>query len=85
LTKEEARLAVQSNAEVVDRKGIHGYVYSLSWIHHKGKKPFEAVGFHDLNANCVYQAALKDLTVTDWKMPDNVVQEMLAKMKVKTD
>lgn len=85
MTREEARLAVRHNAEVIDRNGIHGYAYSLMWFHFKGKEPYEAIGYHDLNANCVYQSPISDPTVTDLKIPDYMVQDMLANIKVKTD
>lgn len=84
MTIPEARVAVRTNAIVRhNRLGVSGYVYSLSWIHVKGKNSFLSVGVHDMKANSVYYMRPDELTVEKWNYPDFVVSEMIRKEEAK--
>lgn len=84
MTIAEAKVAARFNSEIYFRRhDLHGYVYSISWVHNKDQKPFVSVGCHDLKANSVYSAAPEDLTVTDWKAPDYIIKEAIEKEEQK--
>lgn len=78
MTVSEARVAVKTNAEVKSiLRGIKGYVCQLLFTHEKGEKPRFEVGFHDLNASCIYITSPEDLEIVNWNVPEAFVQRML--------
>ena len=80
MTVEEARVAVRVNAIVQNvKRGSKGYVYSLSWVHLKGKDPYISVGVHDFEANSVISENLLDLKIEDWNAPDYLVNDWISK------
>lgn len=83
MTIVEAKVAARFNAEIVTRAGIHGYVYSISWVHEKGKEPYFSIGCHDLRANSIFSARAEDLTVEDWKAPGFVIEDAIAREQAK--
>ena len=78
----EAKVAARLNSIVLSKTfGVYGYVYSVAWVHEKGKPPMISVGCHDLHANSVFSAPAEDLTVSDWQAPMYIVNDWIEKEK----
>ena len=78
MTVAEAKIAARFNSEVYfPRHNLHGYVYSISWVHPRGGDSYISVGVHDLHANSVFNADPEDLKVEDWRCPDYMVRSFI--------
>jgi len=80
VTVSEAKVAARLNSVAFSKAfGVSGYVYSVAWVHEKGKQPMISVGCHDLHANSVFHDSAENLTITDWNAPDYIVKDWIEK------